>query len=242
MTRRVLVTGAAKRLGRRFALHLAARGFDVAVHARTSRAEAEAVAEEIRAMGRRACTVFADLRDEAAIGSAVETAVAALGGLDTLVLSASSFPPDAIETLDGATFLDTLHVNTVGPFLFARAAQAHLVRSKPGRIVVLGDVHAARPLGGFLAYSAAKAALASVTQSLARAFAPDVTVNAILPGSVLPPDDFDANALERLRARTPTGRLGSPEDLLPVLDFLVDAPTQVTGVSIPVDGGRSIAP
>ena len=158
------------------------------------------------------------------------------------MLSASSFPPDAVDTLDGSTFLDTLRVNTVGPFLFARAARAHLMRAKPGRIVVLGDVHASRPLGGFLAYSAAKAALASVTQSLARAFAPDITVNAILPGSVLPPEDFDANALERLRARTPTGRLGSPEDLLPVLDFLIDAPAQLTGVSIPVDGGRSIAP
>lgn len=241
MTRRVLVTGAAKRLGRRFALHLAQRGFDVGVHAHTSRDAAHAVADEIRALGRNACTVFADLRDATAIETAVADTARALGGLDTLVLSASSFPPDTVDTLDAAAFADALAVNTIGPFLFAQAARTHLAHGAPGRIVVLGDVHADRPLKGFLAYSAAKAALASVTKSLARAYAPRIAVNAILPGSVLPPEDFDSDALELLRKRTPTGRLGTPEDLLSALDFLVDAPAQTTGVFIPVDGGRSIA-
>lgn len=240
--RRVLVTGAAKRLGRAFALHLAGRGFDVGIHANTSVDEARATAAEVKALGGNSVVTLADLRDESAVARAVADTALALGGIDTLVLSASSFPRDRVCEINAATFVDTLSVNAVGPFLFAQHALPFLRQNPLGRIVVLADVHADRPLRGFLAYSAAKAALISITKSLAREWAPSVAVNGILPGSVLPPDDFDPAALEALRKRTPTGRLGTPADLLSVLDFLVDAPAQVTGIFIPVDGGRSLAP
>lgn len=240
--RKALVTGAAKRLGNVFALHLAGRGFDVGIHANTSVEEANAATAAVRAMGSRSVFTLADLRDEAAVARSVADTARALGGIDTLVLSASSFPSDQVDELDSVTFLDTLAVNAVGPFLFAKHALPFLKQNPLGRIIVLADVHADRPLRGFLAYSAAKAALVSITKSLAREWAPRIAVNAILPGSVLPPDDFDPAALEALRKRTPTGRLGTPSDLLSVLDFLVDAPAQITGLLIPVDGGRSLAP
>ncbi|HYC76381.1 MAG TPA: SDR family oxidoreductase [Planctomycetota bacterium] len=237
-----LVTGAGRRVGAVVARGLAARGWAVVVHYRSSRADAEATVAAITSAGGRAALVQADQRDEAQVVRAVAEAAAAFGRLDALVNSASDFPRDDVETLDADAFVDVLRTNVVGPFLFAREAAPYLRRSGDGRIVMLGDIYEDRPLGGRLAYSASKAALASVVKSLARAYAPGIAVNAVSPGLVLPPPDADAAALDAVVRRTPTKRRGTPEDVLAAVAFFLEGPSQIVGQTLRVDGGRTLMP
>jgi pteridine reductase len=236
-----LVTGAARRVGRALALRLAERGYAVGVHYRDSEAEALRVVELIDGMGGRAVAVRADRRVASEVAAAVAATVRAFGRLDALVNSASAFPRDRDGGATADDFVDVLKANVVGPYAFARAAAPHL-RAAQGRIVFLSDVYADRPLRGYLAYSASKAALDSVVKSLARELAPDVAVNAIAPGVVLPPEDADPKTLEAILRRTPTGRHGTPEDVGAALDFLLAAPHQITGQFLAVDGGRTLVP
>ena len=236
-----LVTGGARRVGAALVRRLARRGAAVVVHHRASGDAARALVDEILASGGRALAVAADQRDEAAVRAAVAAAVAAFGRLDVLVNSAATFPPDASDGPSADAFVDVLRANVVGPYVFAREAAPHL-RAARGRVVFLGDVYADRPLRGRLAYSASKAALHSVVKSLARAWAPDVAVNAIVPGVVLPPEDADPATLDALLRRTPTGRHGTPEDVADALEFFLSAPHQITGQFLAVDGGRTLVP
>jgi pteridine reductase len=236
-----LVTGGARRVGAVLARRLAQRGYAVGVHYRSSESEARALVDELRMAGGRAELIRADQRAEPEVANAVAAVVAAFGGLDVLVNSASSFPKDAAGGPTAADFAETLASNTVGPYVFAREAAPHLRRTL-GRIVFLGDVYADRPLRRHLAYSASKAALHSVVKSLARDLAPEVAVNAIVPGVVLPPDDVDPASLDAILRRTPTGRHGTPDDVAAALDFFLDAPHQITGQFLAVDGGRTLVP
>ena len=236
-----LVTGAARRVGRVMAERLAALGYAVGVHYRRSEAEAAEVVAKIKAAGGRAVAVKADQRIEAEVAAATARVAAEFGRLDVLVNSASDFPRDAADGPSADDFVEILRANVVGPHAFARAAAPHL-RAVQGRLIFLGDIYADRPLKGFLAYSASKAALHSVVRSLARDFAPDVAVNAILPGVVLPPEDADPRTLEAILRRTPTGRHGTPADVLAALEFFLDAPHQITGQLLAVDGGRTLVP
>jgi pteridine reductase len=236
-----LVTGGARRVGAALVRRLAARGYAVVVHYRDSEVEARALVDALRAGGARADLVRADQRDEAEVAAAVAKAVALFGSLDLLVVSASAFPHDPAGGPSADAFSDVLRANVVGPYVFAREAAPHLRRAH-GRLVFLGDVYADRPLKGRLAYSASKAALHSVVKSLARELAPDVAVNAIVPGVVLPPEDMDAHALAAILRRTPTGRHGTPEDVAAALDFFLTAPHQITGQFLAVDGGRTLVP
>lgn len=236
-----LVTGAARRVGRAMAIRLGALGYAVGVHFRTSEAEAAEVVATITAAGGRAVAVQADQRIESEVRGATEQVAAAFGRLDVLVNSASGFPRDAAGGPSADDFVEILRANVVGPHAFARAAAPHLKKAG-GRIVFLGDIYAERPLKGYLAYSASKAALHSVVKSLARDLAPDVAVNAILPGVVLPPEDADPRTLEAILRRTPTGRHGTPVDVLAALEFFLEAPRQITGQLLAVDGGRTLVP
>ena len=236
-----LVTGGARRVGAALVRRLARRGYAVVVHCRTSEAEAGALVREIVDAGGRAATVRADQRDEGEVRRAVAEAVAAFGRLDVLVNSASAFPRDRAGGPSAADFADVLLSNAVGPYVFAREATTHL-RAAAGRIVFLGDIYADRPLRHHLAYSASKAALHSAVKSLARELAPDVAVNAIVPGAVLAPENADPATMDALLRRTPTGRHGTPEDVADALDFFLTAPHQITGQFLAVDGGRTLVP
>ncbi len=240
----VLVTGGARRVGAAIARAVHAAGADVVVHCHRSRADAERLVADLES--RRpgsAAIVQADLLDTAALASLVEAAATRFGRLDGLVNNASSFHATPLATLGPGEWEDLVGTNLRAPLFLAQAAASHL-RASRGAIVNIVDIHAERPLAGFLAYSVAKSGLAGLTRALALELAPDVRVNGVSPGAILWPEDgeaFPAGERERITGQTPLRRTGTPEDIAGAVKYLLfDAPF-VTGQVLAVDGGRSIA-
>lgn len=245
---RALITGGAKRLGRAMALHLAARGHDVAIHYHGSQAEAEATVAELRALGVRAAALAADLLDEAATGALVPRAAEALGGpLDVLINNASIFEYDTIASATGQSWDRHFGSNLRAPFLLTQAfaAQApkadrsgHEPRAQ-AMIVNMVDQRVLKPTPEFMTYSLAKAALWSFTRTAAQALAPDIRVNAIGPGPTLQGARQSESHFTRQRAATILQRGADPEDICAALGYLLDAKA-VTGQLICVDGGQHL--
>lgn len=227
-----LVTGAARRLGRAIALELHRAGGRVAVHYLSSRAEAE---ETAALLGGAPLVQGDQSREPERI---VADAVRALGGLDLLVCSAAQFERIDAERLPRPRFEAMLAANLTGPFYLMQAALPHL-RASRGSIVTLLDVcGTAQVWKGYAHYAAAKAGLAALTRLLALEWAPEVRVNGVAPGAVLPPAGVDR---ERLAKRIPLGRIGTPEDVARAVLFLAKEPF-ITGEILTVDGGRSLNP
>ncbi len=240
----VLVTGAARRVGAAIARALHAAGADVALHCHRSVAEAGRLAAALEA-GRpgSAAVVQGDLLDDGDLRRIVSESAARFGRLDALVNNASSFHPTPLGSLTPAAWDNLAGTNLRAPLFLAQAAAPHL-RAARGSIVNIVDIHAERPLAGFLAYSVAKSGLAGLTRALALELAPEVRVNGVSPGAILWPEDgeaFPAAERDRITAQTPLARTGSPADIAGAVKYLVfDAPF-VTGQVLAVDGGRSIA-
>jgi NAD(P)-dependent dehydrogenase (short-subunit alcohol dehydrogenase family) len=233
-----LVTGAARRIGRTLALELGRAGFDVAVHYGGSRDEAEAVAAEIEAMGRRAATLAADLSDPAAAAGLVGRAAEALGPLTLLVNNASVFLDDRLDTMTPEGWSETLEVNLHAPLVLAQA----FARQAPdgASIVNILDQRVWKPTPEFFSYAVSKAGLWFATRTLAQTLAPRIRVNGVGPGPTLPsvhqaPGQFEAEA-----AHVPLQRRATPEEVARAVLYLVDAPS-VTGQMIAVDGGQHLA-
>ncbi len=237
----ILVTGAARRIGAAIARRLHAAGCDVVVHFRQSEAAARALAAELETLrARSTLCVAADLSDAAALPGLIDAAVARFGRLDGLVNNASSFEATPFGGVTAAQWQASFAANAQAPLLLAQAAAPHLAAAG-GAIVNLVDVYAERPKVDHLVYSAAKAALVSLTRSLAIALAPAVRVNAVAPGAILWPEhDVDADARAALLARTPLGRLGRVEDVAEAVRWLLRDADYVTGQVLAVDGGRSV--
>jgi pteridine reductase len=233
------VTGAGRRLGRAIALGLARAGCDVALHYHTSAAGAGDAAREIGALGRRAELLEADLRDAEAARALAPRAAGALGRLDVLINSAAIMVRQPIESVTPDSWDATFDLNVRAAFFVTQGALPAL-RAARGKIVNLADVAAFEPWPAYVPHGASKAALVMLTKGLARALAPDVAVNAVAPGPVLVPDEWDAAARERLRASTPLGRLGTPDDAVRAVLFLLTGTDFVTGTILVVDGGRLI--
>jgi pteridine reductase len=242
--RAVLVTGAARRVGAAIARALHAAGADVVLHCHRSRADAEQLAAELaQRRPDSVAIVQADLLDDAKIAALVSEAAARFGRLDGLVNNASSFHATPLGTLTRADWEDLAGTNLRAPLFLAQAAAPHLRRAR-GAIVNIVDIHADRPLAGFLAYCAAKSGLAGLTRALALELAPEVRVNGVSPGAILWPEDgeaFPPAERERITLQTPLARIGKPEDIAGAVKYLLlDAPF-VTGQVLAVDGGRSIS-
>jgi len=237
----VLVTGAAKRVGRSIARELHATGANIAVHYRSAQDAAEAIAAELNEIrpGSALCCQ-ADLLDLEALLALVKQTVEHFGRLDALVNNASSFFATPFGQIDQAAWNDLVGSNLQAPLFLTQAAAPHL-RAAQGAVVNITDIHAERPLAGYPLYCAAKAGLLGLTRALAVELAPDVRVNAVAPGPILWPDDdaFDGETRERIVAHTLLKHAGSPQDVARTVRFLLmDAP-YVTGQVINVDGGRS---
>lgn len=239
--RRALVTGGAVRVGRALALCCADLGMDVAVHHRSRPEAAEATAAECRERGVAAATFRADLADAGACRALAAEAAAALGGIDVLVASASTFIPCDFDALDDAHIDTTLAVNVRAPLLLAQSLAPGMIRGGFGRIVMLADVAGLEPWPRFLVHSISKAAVVMMVRGLAQELAPHITVNAIAPGTVLMPDGHSDAAAERSREKTVLKRLGSPDDAAGALRYLLEA-DYVTGHTLVVDGGRMVRP
>lgn len=234
-----LVTGGARRVGRAICLRLARAGCDIAVHHRSRPAEADALVAECQAHGVRAAAFVADFEETQAPERLVRQVVEEFGRLDILVNNASTFERMTLEDFTTADCEQTLRINLVAPLALAHGARDELLR-RGGRIVNLCDASAQRGWPEYLAYAASKAALESVTRSLARSLAPAVNVVGVAPGVAAWPDDYDTAAREKLLRRIPLGRAGDPEDIAAAVHFLLSEGDYITGVVLPVDGGRGV--
>jgi NAD(P)-dependent dehydrogenase (short-subunit alcohol dehydrogenase family) len=243
-----LVTGAGKRLGRAMALYLAGRGHDVAVHYSASRDEAEAVAAEIRAMGRRAQTFQADLLDETQVQALIPAATAALGPLTVLVNNASIFEYDRIDTATRQSWDRHIESNLRAPYVLTQAFAAQCPpaltddNGEPlaqGLIVNMIDQRILKLTPEFSTYTIAKMGLWALTQTAAQGLAPHIRVNGIGPGPTLQGARQSAQHFATQRAATVLGRGASPSDITAALGFFLDSPA-VTGQFIAVDGGQHL--
>ena len=235
---RVLVTGGARRLGRALALGLGERGAHVAFTYHRSADGAAATAAALAAAGAGGHAIAADLAAGEAAIRAVEMAADALGGLEVLVHAASGgFVPADPMDVDPALFADALGATLTGGFFCAQAARRAM--GTRGVIVFLTDVAVLEAWPHFAPHAAAKAGLAQLTRSLARAFAPEVRVCAVAPGPVLLPDGSDEGVAQREASRTALGRLGVAEDIVQAVAYVIEA-DYVTGEQLVVDGGHSL--
>jgi NAD(P)-dependent dehydrogenase (short-subunit alcohol dehydrogenase family) len=237
--KRALVTGGAVRVGRAIALALGSAQMRVAVHYHSSGAAADSTCREIVQRGGDAFAISADLEDRGAARRLVDDVTERLGGLDLLVLSAASFERVPFDALDDAAFDRSLHFDLASQFALAHQAVPALQREH-GSIVFITCSSATTPFRNYLPYVVAKGALRHLMRTLALELAPAVRVNAVAPGTVLPPETMSPGAIAALAARVPLGRIGSAEDIAAAVVYLAQSPF-VTGHEIVVDGGRSVA-
>lgn len=238
--RGVLVTGAARRVGRVVALALARRGAHVVVHYHQSSEAAQRTVEEIKALGVRATALAADLSRVSEIESMVERAVQFLGRLDVLVNNASVFWRTPFGSITERDWDDHLDVNLKATFFCAQAAAPVMQKQGEGKIINISDWAGYRPYADYIPYCVSKAGVIALTQVLARTLAPTIQVNGVAPGPVLLPEDYDEREREKIIQETPLGRLGSPEDVAQAVLFLIEGSDFITGHTLVVDGGRLI--
>ncbi len=240
--KRVLITGGAKRVGAAICRRLHAGGAKLMIHYRSSREEAQSLCDEMnRLRPDSAAWVQADLLDCAALAALVEASVRQFGRLDALINNASSFYPTAVGDIQEENWTDLIGTNLKAPLFLSQAAAPELRRNH-GCIVNIADIHAERPMKSYVVYSLAKAGLVALTKSLAQELGPQVRVNAVAPGPILWPEDdptFDDPERRRIVAHTLLKREGRPEDIANTVAFLVEDAPYITGVIVPVDGGRS---
>ena len=234
-----LVTGAARRIGAAIARRLHREGWDLALHYRSSAAEMAQLAAGLEAARPGSTLVLqADLAAFDRLPELVAHTIGRYGRLDGLVNNASSFAPTPFGAITPAQWDAAFASNARAPFFLAQAAAPHLA-ARRGAIVNLADIHALRPLRDHALYCMAKAALVMATRALALELAPAVRVNAIAPGAILwPEDDTDSARQQRMLARTPLARTGTPEEIAEAVLWLLRDATYTTGQILPVDGGR----
>ena len=232
-----LVTGAGRRVGQALALGLGERGYDIAVHYHGSRDGAEETAASLRKLGVRAELFRADLSTPQAPATLVRDVVAAMSRLDVLVNSAASMSRTPFGEVTAESWEAILALNLRAPFLLSQ--EAARVLPQGGVIINIADLAAFETWPGYIPHGISKSGLVYLTRALARVLAPRARVNAVAPGTVLLPEGWEADSGERLRETTPLGRLGSPDDVVHAVLYLLDA-SYVTGETIIVDGGRHV--
>ncbi len=232
-----LVTGAGVRVGAEIARALAERGSSIAIHYRASEGPARALCAELETRGVRAEPLQADLFDLDAARTLVDRTVERFGRLDVLVPSAATFERILLDAIDDATFERTMRLHVQAPFAMAQRAAPEL-RANNGNIVLVTCTSVERPYRDYLPYVVSKAATHQLMRTLALELAPDVRVNAVAPGTVLPPDDLDAAALAAIQRAIPLQRFGRARDVAEAVVYLATAPF-VTGQALVVDGGRT---
>lgn len=238
-----LVTGSATGIGRAAAWRFAERGYAVVVNYSKSQAEAEEAADGVRQRGADVRVVRADVGDDPAVRDLVEQSVEAFGGLDVLVNNAATtafIPHHDLEALTEEVWNRILQVNVKGTFYACRAVMPHL-KARRGNIVNVASVAGIAGSGSSIPYAASKGAVLTLTKSLAKAFAPEVRVNAVAPGPVQTRWLADhQDMVQAAMAQTPLQRPATPEDIAIAIVHLADEATLVTGQTYVVDGGRTM--
>lgn len=233
-----LVTGAAKRVGREIALTLARKGANIALHYNSSEDEAKATSAEIKALGVNCRLVQADLSENTDIQKMADSVLKA-GSVDILVNSASTYYATPLEKVKETDWEVLIGSNLKGPFFLSQILGLAMRKAGGGKIINICDWAALRPYKNFAPYSAAKGGLLTLTKALARDLAPTVTVNAVIPGPVLPPPDMPQDEIDAVAKLTLLGRWGGAEAVANAAAFLLEN-DYMNGAMLVVDGGRSI--
>lgn len=235
-----VITGGARRIGRELAIALAAEGVDVAINYRASEADAHETAGLVRAAGRRALCVRADVSAAQGARHLLEATLSRFGRADVLIANASTFYRTPLESVREEDWNDLIDNNLRSSFLAAQCFGLWMRDHGGGVIVMLADTSAVRPWAGYAPYCVAKAGVVALTRALARELAPSVRVNAIAPGPVLFPEGYDETQRQREIERTLLRRQGEPRDISNAAIALIRN-DYITGTLLPVDGGRSLA-
>jgi NAD(P)-dependent dehydrogenase (short-subunit alcohol dehydrogenase family) len=233
----ILITGAARRIGREFAFGVAHAGGDVILHHGHSHSQAQRLKTEIEALGVQAHLLQADLADPQQAMELIPRANE-FGRLYGLVNNAAIFEPLTLETTDLPAWERHLAVNLTAPFLLSQAFAKQVPSGKAGRIINILDWRALRPAADHFPYTISKAGLAALTQSLAVSLAPGISVNGLALGAILPPSD--TKPTPNLLATIPAGRWAELDELTQALLFLLAGPAYITGEIIHLDGGRHL--
>jgi NAD(P)-dependent dehydrogenase (short-subunit alcohol dehydrogenase family) len=232
-----LVTGAAKRIGRSIAIALAEEGADVIITYRESANHAQQTVQELEALGVRAAAFCADLRQPESIRAAVANAATAFGSLDVLVNNAGRFETAALEKISVEQWDAMFETNTRGPFLAAQAAYPYL-KAAHGRIVNIGSLGGIHPWPTHAHYCTSKAALHMLTQTMSKAFAPEISVNCVAPGMIV--NGEVGPEYEHFAHKTPMQRNGTPQEVAAAVVFFTTGPHFITGQLLGVDGGLGL--
>jgi 3-oxoacyl-[acyl-carrier protein] reductase/pteridine reductase len=235
----ILVTGAAKRLGRAIALAAAQNGADVAITYRESAREARAVIEELALEGVEGLAVRCDVTDETSVREMVKEVARELAGIDVLVNNAANYETAQFEKLTVAQWDAIFASNTRGPFLVSREALPYL-RKRRGRIVNMGSLGGLRPWATHAHYCSSKAALHMLTKVMAKALAPEIAVNAVAPGMIALGEKSAAAFMKKMAKQTPMLRNGTAADIAAAVMFFATAPQFITGQVLAVDGGLGL--
>jgi len=233
------VTGGAKRLGRAIALKLAADGWDVAIHCHHSQAEAETTAGEIRALGRRALILQADLAKESEVEKLLPTIGRELGPVSCLVNNASVFEMDKIDTVTRDSWDRHIETNLRAPFVLSQAFSRQLPEGTDGNIVNMLDQRVWKLTPYFMSYTVAKMGLWTLTRTLALALAPKIRVNAIGPGPTLPSPRQSEEHFSAQSAAMPLGHGATPDEIAAAVVYILSSPS-MTGQMIALDGGEHL--
>lgn len=235
----VLVTGAAKRLGRASALALAAEGADVAITYLKSARDAARTAADIRRLGVRSAAIACDVTSQESVRGAIHRVVDEFGGLDILINNAGTYETVEFSKITLAQWDAIFASNTRGPFLVSREALQALRKSK-GRIIHLGSLGGVRPWSDHAHYCSSKAALHMLTRVMAKALAPEISVNCVAPGMIDLHEKAASEFMKRMAKITPMKRNGTAEDVAAAVVFFATSPRFITGQLMVVDGGLAL--
>jgi NAD(P)-dependent dehydrogenase (short-subunit alcohol dehydrogenase family) len=239
--RTVFITGGAKRIGSHLARALARRGANLVINYRYSNADAQTVVRELRQIGVDAVAVQGDVSSAADVQRMIASALERFGRIDVLINNAAVYFKTPFAQITESEWDLTMDINLKGSFLCAKAVAEHMRSRGDGKIINFADWAGMRPYPEYLPYCVSKASVIALTQALAQELAPAVQVNCIAPGPILLPEEMDEDERERVVRATPLKRIGSPEDIVQTVLFLIEGTDFATGGTYLIDGGRYIA-
>jgi 3-oxoacyl-[acyl-carrier protein] reductase/pteridine reductase len=236
----VLITGAARRLGRAIAVAMAQAGANVAFTFKSSANEAVETLKLVKDSGVQALAIECDLRQNQSAQETVRTVLKHFQQIDLLVNNAGVFETAKFESITVEQWDEVFAVNVRGPFLMSQSCIPAL-RASHGRIINMGSLGGEKPWATHAHYCSSKAALHMLTQVMAKALAPDIAVNCVAPGMIAAEGERDPALLEKLAAKTPMQKNGTPQDLVSAVMYFATAPHFITGQILTVDGGLGLS-
>lgn len=236
----ILITGAARRLGRAIAVSMAQAGANVAFTFRSSANEAGETLKLIKSAGVQGLAIECDLRQDESAQETAKTVLDHFHQIDLLINNAGVFQTAKIEAITAAQWDEVFAVNVRGPFLMSQSCIPAL-RVSHGRIINMGSLGGEKPWATHAHYCSSKAALHMLTQVMAKALAPDIAVNCVAPGMIVAEGERDPALLEKLANRTPMQKNGTPQDVVSAVMYFATAPHFITGQILTVDGGLGLS-